>query len=435
MLELDAAFVAEAVGQSHDLLVVADLNFTIRFVSEGARDLLGVAPADAIGRQGLGYFHPDDAATFALAATAATGNGHLPRATNLYRMRHANGTYVMMELNGGAVRRDDEVVGFWIVARRPLRAEVHAEVLSRVLDEQPLAVSLEHMPEAIVPEVHSRVCLTGWPADEPRFTLGYRLPGALNGRELRPGSPWAEAVASLLPVAVDDIGQLSPELASTAAREGFHSAFIVPIRGAENTCAAVLTVWMPEGALPNHNLHYKLKATTDLIQAAFRLRAQVTNQHKNASTDPLTGLANRRALAEALGSSSDDGTAALLLINLDRFKAVNDQHGVSVGDALLATVGRRLQAVARGGDLVASTGGDEFVLLCRGCDDLAAVTVARRVMRAVEEPAEIEGLTLRIAASVGIARAHGSLDDIMCRADEALYEAKRSGRRVVRYAS
>jgi diguanylate cyclase (GGDEF)-like protein len=192
---------------------------------------------------------------------------------------------------------------------------------------------------------------------------------------------------------------------------------------------------MPEGALPNHNLHHKLKATTDLIQVAFRLRAQVTNQHKNASTDPLTGLANRRGLAEALGSLSDDGTAALLLINLDRFKAVNDQHGVSVGDALLATVGHRLQAVARGGDLVAGTGGDEFVLLCRGCDDLAAVTVARRVMRAVEEPAEIDGLTLRIGASVGIARAHGSLDDIMCRADDALYEAKRSGRRVVRYAS
>jgi diguanylate cyclase (GGDEF)-like protein/PAS domain S-box-containing protein len=435
MLELDAAFVAEAVGQSHDLLVVADLNFTIRFVSEGVRDLLGIAPADVIGRQGLGYFHPDDAAAFALVATAVSANGHRPRATNLYRMRHANGSYVMMELNGGAVRREDEVVGFWIVARRPLRAEVHAEVLSRVLDDQPLAVALEHVPEAILPEVHSRVCLTGWPTDEPRFTLGHRLPGALNGRELPPGSPWTEAVASLLPAAVDDLDQLPPSLASVARREGLSSAFIVPVRGAGESCGAVLTVWMPEGAPPYRDLHHKLKATTDLIQAAFRLRAPLTAGRRHSSTDPLTGLASRRALAEALEASSNNETAALLLINLDRFKAVNDQYGLSAGDALLSTVGRRLQAVAREGDLVARIGGDEFALLCRGCDDLSAVTVARRVMRAVEESTEIEGLTLRIGASVGIARASGSLDDITCRADEALYEAKRSGRRVVRYAT
>jgi diguanylate cyclase (GGDEF)-like protein len=154
-----------------------------------------------------------------------------------------------------------------------------------------------------------------------------------------------------------------------------------------------------------------------------------------AATDELTGLPNRRHFerrrhvalerARALGEP-----LALLLIDLDRFKELNDALGHHAGDAVLAQVGPRLRTVLRAGDELARIGGDEFAVLVRGAHGVEAIS--RRLREALEERITVDGVDVRIGASIGIALYpdHGTdAETLLQRADVAMYEAKttRSG--------
>lgn len=170
-----------------------------------------------------------------------------------------------------------------------------------------------------------------------------------------------------------------------------------------------------------------------------RMRANFDGIERLAMFDAVTALPNRthfRDRAEALlGPMSPAQTAALLFIDLDRFKAVNDTKGHAVGDQLLGQVGRRLQAVAAQSGLDAPLAGrlagDEFTLLLPSVSPARAEEVGGQVLRVLEQPFEIGGAQLRIGASIGVAIRpdHGvSLTDLMRAADVAMYHAKASGR-------
>jgi|GEM_PF-5722734 len=161
-------------------------------------------------------------------------------------------------------------------------------------------------------------------------------------------------------------------------------------------------------------------------------RAREADLRHRATHDVLTGLPNRAALADALSRTLGQGRrAAVLFLDLDRFKLVNDTHGHAVGDALLVSLGHRLMTVVRPGDTVARFGGDEFVVLCPGTDEPdRAMEIAHRLARALEEPFIVEGHELFLTGSVGVAI--GSPDDgpedILRDADNAMYRAKEQGR-------
>lgn len=151
-----------------------------------------------------------------------------------------------------------------------------------------------------------------------------------------------------------------------------------------------------------------------------------------ANVDPLTGLANRRqwnaALAERL-ERDDDATFCVLILDVDRFKDVNDALGHAAGDQLLVGLGQRLVACAPSASLMARLGGDEFALLVRGGDAVAR-EVAQCVLDAMTEPVEVNGQPLRIDVSIGIKPVAISRDahDVMVGADLALRTAKDDGR-------
>ncbi len=158
-----------------------------------------------------------------------------------------------------------------------------------------------------------------------------------------------------------------------------------------------------------------------------------------AHTDSLTGLANRFVLREALAGALEHGRSlALLSIDLDHFKAVNDSHGHSAGDELLCVVAERLRTCVRPSDLVARLGGDEFAILMLepGADE-AAARLAQRVIEVLTEAIEIGTRRVRVGASVGVALCEAGrigVDDLLVQSDMALYAAKEAGRgRHVRY--
>jgi diguanylate cyclase (GGDEF)-like protein len=156
-----------------------------------------------------------------------------------------------------------------------------------------------------------------------------------------------------------------------------------------------------------------------------------------ARQDVLTGLPNRAALAEVLGGALDrrrngGRDVAVLFIDLDSFKLVNDSMGHSAGDELLLRAAERIRAAIRDDDVVARLGGDEFVVVCADIDDVGtAIEVARRIAAALEVPVRIGPQEAVTSASIGIALAGADdvvPDDLLRKADMAMYEAKAGGR-------
>jgi diguanylate cyclase (GGDEF)-like protein len=165
-----------------------------------------------------------------------------------------------------------------------------------------------------------------------------------------------------------------------------------------------------------------------------RLQRAQRDAEDRALTDTLTGLRNRRALDAALADLAAAGAPfALMHLDLDHFKPVNDTLGHAAGDAVLRQVGVVLTQTIRKDDLAARVGGDEFVALFPGLTDRGALArLAARLVEGIAEPVDFHGTACRVAASIGIAVADGPLPDgvapLMAEADAALYAAKRAGR-------
>ncbi len=163
-----------------------------------------------------------------------------------------------------------------------------------------------------------------------------------------------------------------------------------------------------------------------------RLEAELERQ---ALHDPLTGLGNRILLQSRLevatARRAPDNDLAVLLVDLDGFKEVNDTWGHAVGDDVLRIVATRLRALARPSDTVARTGGDEFVLLCPQTDRAGAVAIGHRIVSGLGAPLSSGSITIELGASVGVAHHSGGAADpdaMLIAADHAMYAAKRNGR-------
>ncbi|MCW2680203.1 MAG: hypothetical protein JWM62_1604 [Frankiales bacterium] len=193
----------------------------------------------------------------------------------------------------------------------------------------------------------------------------------------------------------------------------------------------VATVMSPEGrpawlAVSAQDISERRRAEQELRE----LTAVLTER---AVRDPLTGLANRALLEErlrtALARDARSGEATgVLFLDLDGFKAVNDQHGHAVGDVVLRAVAERLTAAVRPSDTAARLGGDEFVVLVEGASESALEALVPRLISAVTAPVQAHGKQLDVGVSVGVALSRGGADDpqgLLTRADERMYAAKR----------
>ena len=176
-----------------------------------------------------------------------------------------------------------------------------------------------------------------------------------------------------------------------------------------------------------------------LSRASRRLRAYVAEIRYRSTHDSLTGLANREALQDAVGQALADlrpgGHVAVLLVDLDRFKEVNDSLGHDAGDELLCDIAARLVETA-GGAQVSRLGGDEFAVVLPETTPQDAVELAHALRRSIERPGAIRGIPVSVDASIGIALAPDDGSDVgllVRRADVAMYAAKQARAGVLRY--
>jgi len=167
-----------------------------------------------------------------------------------------------------------------------------------------------------------------------------------------------------------------------------------------------------------------------------RLQGARVAAEEQAFTDTLTGLKNRRAMKHVLGRLVDPAAPEqfeLMHLDLDYFKQVNDTFGHAAGDHVLQHAARIFVEETRANDVVVRVGGDEFVLICRHCDDLNVLNrIARRIIDRLEQPILFEGRQCRISVSIGttVSSNYADLDPTQMQsdADSALYASKEAGR-------
>jgi diguanylate cyclase (GGDEF)-like protein len=229
--------------------------------------------------------------------------------------------------------------------------------------------------------------------------------------------------------------------ARAAADVGFKAALAFPVTVGDEVVAVLEffadRVLEPDGTL----LRLMAQIGHQLGRVVERKRVEDKLIH-DAFHDPLTGLPNRALLADRLARALRDGTgvSAVVFLDLDRFKLVNDSLGHLAGDRLIVEVAARLEGCLRDGDTLARTEGDEFAILLENIDEINdAVYVTARIMHALEEPFMIEREQLYVSASIGIASsqsAYASPEEIFRHADLAMHRAKigKSGYEIFNYS-
>ena len=227
-----------------------------------------------------------------------------------------------------------------------------------------------------------------------------------------------------------------PEFSPAAVEAGLAAVFTFPLRHADGRLGALDLYRDTAGDLDRHNMAAAQTladvAAAYLINAQAREEAEETsNQFRHSALhDPLTGLANRLLLQERLEHAAQRArrshtNAAILFVDLDHFKQVNDTHGHQVGDELLIAVAHRLTSVVRPEDTLARVSGDEFVFLCEDLHGASDVEIlAQRVDAAFAKPFVLDGVELTITASVGVASAGPGeqiSEHLVVMADSAMY--------------
>jgi diguanylate cyclase (GGDEF)-like protein len=250
----------------------------------------------------------------------------------------------------------------------------------------------------------------------------------------------AYATGEVVSVAdLHDDGRFS-EFAAAAHSTGLAAVFSFPLCHDADRLGAMDLYRNTTGALEPHDIAIAQTladvTTSYLVMARARddARAAAESFRHISLHDPLTGLPNRQLLEDRIENAAQrarrtDASAAILFVDLDQFKQVNDAHGHDVGDELLVAIARRLSALIRPIDTLARISGDEFVFLCEDLDPEDVDLITNRIADALSVPFESAGYEIMITASVGVAYAgpgNRISTHLVSEADKAMYEAKRS---------
>jgi diguanylate cyclase (GGDEF)-like protein/PAS domain S-box-containing protein len=395
---------ASLVEHASDLITVNDLEGILTYVSPSSATVLGYQPAELVGTQARDLIHPDDVDRVERTAAEQFARG-VPEPVQ-YRARHRDGSWRDFESVITDLIEEPSVQGVVTNAR---------DVTDRRFAERRASGMVE-----ILEATNELVVVS-----DVRGTILYanRSARALLGARER---------------------QHVSELSSPTSRERLRSE-IMPVVRRRGAWSGELELVDRDGkSLPvavtvqaHRDDDGNIARLATIAHDISELKAAQRRLEFDATHDGLTSLPNRalfreigeRALSRARRTSDD---LAVLFLDLDGFKLVNDSYGHDTGDLLLGMVARRLREAVRTGDVLARLGGDEFVILCenpRGEHQM--LELSERIIETVSQPFAIDGHEVRVGLSIGIAFSQGteeSIGELIRDADVALYRAKHEGR-------
>jgi diguanylate cyclase (GGDEF)-like protein/PAS domain S-box-containing protein len=390
-----------------DAVVVLHGDGRLRWANAAAERLFGVSTVTLVGTSALDFVHPDD---HSLAALSLTSVQHKTVGTPLeVRVLAAEG-WRLVEVVGANLLADPEVRGLvlslrdltdrrrWEVARRDddrFRSLVqHAASILFLLDREGRVDSVSAAVTRLLG--HDQEQVEGRPlaalvVERDRAEVEAALARALDGPN------WKAATAVEVELSRGDDGPPVP----------FELSIV--------------------NMLEDPTVQGLVVSAHDITQ----LRATRAALEELAAHDPLTGLPNRTALLELLAARVGDERTAVIFLDLDGFKPINDAYGHTVGDEVLRQLAERLRASVRKGDVVARYGGDEFVVVAEVDDPSDVTYLTTRLVAGIERPFTLAGEIIELSASVGLA--HPVPGDtpvsLLSRADAAMYLAKEGAQR------
>lgn len=455
------------VRNSTDLIAVLDQEQLVTYVSPAVHDLLGFDPSIILGKNALLAFHPDDLAhaTEVLTELAPGQTSDL----NLIRVLHRSGSWRWVEARAVNLTEDPTIEGT-VINCRDVSERVAAETLLLATNNQQNAVARLGRDALVVPDIHTLITnaanLIQTTLDVPSCSAFLFDAGEVTER-VDVGAFEAISPSAILidvcrnarrPVQyrvvcdqpTSTIGpnteMLTLDATSNAARNGVDSTdepictvLIVRVVDREHLIGAIATRATPGRPFTQSEADFVETMAGTLGLSIARRRAEADASHQ-ALHDTLTTLPNRSLFVDRLTQAitrldRSDHQIAVLFLDIDHFKVINDSLGHSTGDLILSEVAQRLNMIVRPSDTVARFGGDEFTVLLdplNGQEE--ASQIAERIRAEVARPIHVGQSDLQPTISVGVAmtkQPDADPESLLRDADVAMYQAKEGGRNTV----
>lgn len=398
---------ASLITNSSDIVAIVDDDGDLAYVSPAIGHLLGHDPAD----EGLSsIIHPDDLGVVGeLLEDARFGDP--PRME--IRLRHASGAYEWFEVSARDLRGDPDIRGV-VVTARAIGDRKQAEEHLRLSEARFRALVQNSKDLVLVVDSHDEVRYASPSAGElvgeaSEGLVGRKVSGVFRGSELN----WETALRVSATSAPGEVTTLEFGFRAAEGRWVQMEATVADLRGEPAVGGFVLNA----------------RNVTERRRMVQRLRYQATH-------DALTGMPNRTLVVEELAGmlsrNAGGSTVAVISLDLDDFKDINDSLGHSVGDELLVAVATRLRESLEFGDIAARSGGDEYIVVVeRGRGERDILDLGDRLRVSLSRPYVLGGRELRVSASVGVVFDHDrtrSAEALLRDGEIAMYRAKRSGR-------
>lgn len=431
-----------AISQYIDLLLdaicVVDASGTFMFVSAGAERIFGYKPEEMLGRSMLAFIHPDDQAkTLDTASEIMQG---LPKVDFENRYLRKDGQVVHLLWSARWSDSDQRRVAVARDITQLKRTQQRQAALYHISEAAHAAQSLSELYQHIhqilatlLPAANFAIVLTD--AENGLLQFAYQVavePEAIVRHQAQ--------IIQFAQQVLDDRSTLRTSRVRTTGSKADHQQptqfqhwLVVPLRQQDSWPGAL--VLFGQQAYSEHDQELLEFVSTQIASAIERKKMHDRLQHM-ALYDALTNLPNRLLFSDRLQSalyraSREQSQFAVLYLDLDKFKQVNDEAGHAVGDLLLQQAAERIKHAVRSSDTVARFGGDEFVVLLEHIDELSmAQTVAEKVRLALNAPFALAGTQFSVYPSIGISVFPSQGVDekqLLLEADRAMYRAKNAG--------
>ncbi len=444
--DIEHRLLSMSVNATRSATCIVDADGQLIYVNDGFVRLLGYSREEVIGQSPLIFFASDARAeAHAQQVLERLFGGQSKEISALISKR--NGQRLWLHVSSTPVfDHQGKVENIVIVLTDITRTKLHEVLQDKIIGVLLKEASLESVLtllcqeiEHIAPEVAVSILSVDkegilHPLASPGLPTDYSR--ALEGLQIGPtkGSCGTAAYRGE-PVLVRDIHHdpLWADFKDLAQQSGFQACWSVPVRNAAGRVAATFALYFRECRGPDPLHMHLVTAGIHLCMLALEWEEARQSIRRMAFYDALTGLPNRNfLLAQAerilLDVAEEQAELAVLYVDLDRFKQVNDALGHASGDELLQTMAQRLRSVLRESDIVGRLSGDEFVLVLPRMNATQVTIFLERLMTTLSVPASIAGTSVVVSASIGISlfpRDGQDMEGLLHCADIAMYQAKR----------